>query len=349
MKKNLFTLMFIAPCLFAAPADQWKLVWSDEFNYTGLPEKTKWGYDVGCTGWGNQELQAYTKDSLANAKVEGGTLVITARKGKSGTCDYSSARLVTKNKGDWLYGRFEIAAKLPAGRGLWPAIWMLPTDNAYGGWPKSGELDIMENVGFDPNNIFFTVHTEAYNHSIGTSKGTSKKLDDPSTKFNVYALEWYEDRVDFFANEAKVFTFKNEATGSKVWPFDKRFHLLLNIAVGGSWGGQKGVDDTIFPQSMIIDYVRVYEQNALGVSSEKKAGAREEQPLFFREKSRLMVRKNGAQDPDVRLFSMNGKLLSADRSQTPGSGCAVILPPGACIAVIQYGSSSRIIPFAAVD
>lgn len=238
----------------------WELVWSDEFDYTGLPDENKWGYDVGtgAGGWGNNELQYYTKDSLKNAHVENGTLIISARKEKIAQSNYTSARLVTLKKGDWLYGRFEIAAKLPKGRGLWPAIWMLPSKRFYGEWPRSGELDIMENVGFDSMKIHFNIHTEAYNHSIGTNKGATIVLDDPHTRFNVYALEWYEDSVVFFANDKKAFSFKNEHAGSAAWPFDQQFHLLLNIAIGGSWGGQQGVDDSVFPREMIIDYVRVY-------------------------------------------------------------------------------------------
>jgi beta-glucanase (GH16 family) len=155
----------------------------------------------------------------------------------------------------------EVRAKLPGGRGTWPAIWMLPTDNAYGNWPKSGELDIMEHVGFDPGRVHFTVHTETYNHMNGNQQGANRVLNDPLNEFFVYTMEWYEDHADFFANSDKIFTFVNEGTGYKEWPFDKRFHLLLNIAVGGSWGGQQGIDTTIFPVSMTVDYVRVYQKN----------------------------------------------------------------------------------------
>jgi beta-glucanase (GH16 family) len=344
MKKIIIGLTFLAFCLPAFPSAHWKLVWSDEFDYTGLPEKAKWGYDEGGSGWGNQELEYYTKEKLENANVENGTLIITARKEKINQNDYSSARLVTKNKGDWLYGRFEIAAKLPKGRGVWPAIWMLPTDNAFGIWPKSGEIDIMENVGFDPFKVNFTIHCE------GSDKGTSIVLDDPYTKFVAYALEWYKDHMDFFADNKKMFTYKNEGSGYKLWPFDKRFHILLNIAVGGTWGGQKGVDDAIFPQSMIIDYVRVYEQDTSGVSVATSSDAHHGQPVITREKNRLIVRTGETSAPTVRLFSMNGKLLavSANQSQSPGAGCSVKVPREASIAVIQYGTQRRILPLAPV-
>jgi beta-glucanase (GH16 family) len=234
------------------------LVWSDEFEYTGLPDSTKWDYDIGGNGWGNRELQYYTSKRTENARVENGNLIIETRKEPFKGKEYTSARLKTEDFGDWLYGRIEVRAKLPPGRGLWPAIWMLPTDWEYGNWPASGEIDIMENVGYDPQRIFFTIHTELYNHTKGTQKSTSILLDDPYTTFHVYALERFDDHIDFYCDDTLRYTFNNENTGPKTWPFDQRFHLLLNIAVGGSWGGTQGIDSTIFPQKMIIDYVRVY-------------------------------------------------------------------------------------------
>jgi beta-glucanase (GH16 family) len=344
MKKNFLIIILLANALFAASSGQWKLVWSDEFDYNGLPDTTKWGYDVGCTGWGNQELESYTKGKAENARVENGTLIITARKEKVDQCNYSSARLVTKNKGDWVYGRFEISAKLPQGRGLWPAIWMLPTDNAYGIWPKSGEIDIMENVGFNPNRVNFTIHAE------GSDAGTNALLDDPYTKFVVYALEWYNDRMDFYADDKKMFTYKNDNSGIKMWPFNKRFHMLLNIAVGGSWGGQNGVNDTVFPQSMTIDYVRVFKRDTSGVSIIASNDMRHSPPIITREKKRLIVRVSESKGLSVRLFSLSGKLLSvsSNRFQISGSGCVVDLPYGSCIAVIQYGAIRRTFPLAAV-
>jgi beta-glucanase (GH16 family) len=233
-------------------------LWADEFDYTGLPDASKWGYDIGGGGWGNNELQYYS--NLAdNAKVEGGSLVIKAKKESMSGMNYTSARLVSKNKGDFLYGRIEVRAKLPTGKGTWPAIWMLPTDWAYGSWPRSGEIDIMEHVGYDPNKVHFTVHTEAYNHSIGTQKGTSLLVPGATTDFHKYRVDWTPYAVRGYFDDQIVYTFVNEGKSSAYWPFDKRFHLLLNIAIGGNWGGAQGVDDTIFPQSMLIDYVRVYK------------------------------------------------------------------------------------------
>ncbi len=235
-------------------------VWADEFEYTGQPDSTKWGYDTGGGGWGNNELQYYT-DSSSNSYVSDGTLMITARKENYKGREYTSARLVSKDKGDFLYGRFEIRAKLPTGKGTWPALWMLPTDWAYGGWPKSGEIDIMEHVGFDQNKVHVTVHTEAYNHSQGTQKGQSKVVETASTEFHLYRVDWTPVAVKGYIDDQQVFEFPNEGKGPSVWPFDKRFHLLMNIAVGGNWGGAAGVDPSVFPQSMEVDYVRVYEMN----------------------------------------------------------------------------------------
>lgn len=235
------------------------LVWSDEFDYTGLPDSSKWGYDVGGHGWGNNELQYYTENRSDNARVENGTLIIETRKENFQGKNYTSARLVSRGKGDWLYGRFEIRAKLPAGRGTWPAIWMLPTDWVYGGWPDSGEIDIMEHVGYDMQRVHGTIHTKDFNHMIGTQIGTSIVGTNVDTEFHIYALEWRADRIDIFMDGIKYFTVSDNGTGFGAWPFDQRFHLILNIAIGGNWGGVKGVDDSIFPQRMEVDYVRVYD------------------------------------------------------------------------------------------
>ena len=169
-------------------------------------------------------------------------------------------RLVTRLKGDWLYGRVEVKAKLPDGRGMWPAIWMLSTDWAYGGWPASGEIDIMENVGYNPYVIVASAHTESYNHTIGTQKSATTTVATCYSDFHVYALEWEVTEYRVYVDDNLYFTFKNEGTGYKVWPFDKRFHLLLNVAVGGNWGGAQGIDNTIFPRTMVVDYVRVYQK-----------------------------------------------------------------------------------------
>ena len=243
---------------------QWRLVWADEFEYSGLPDPKKWGYDVGGHGWGNKELQYYSDGRKENARVENGHLIIEARRESMKAQDYTSARLVSKGKGDWTYGRFEVRAKLPSGRGSWPAIWMLPSGKDYGGWPGGGEIDIMEHVGFDPDVIHSSVHTRSYNHNINTQRTARISVPTSRTGFNTYAIEWTPDEIRAFVNQQQFLTFKNErltnpAADYQQWPFDKPFHLLLNIAVGGTWGGSQGVDQTIWPQRMEIDYVRVYQ------------------------------------------------------------------------------------------
>lgn len=232
--------------------------WSDEFDYDGLPATAKWDYDLGGSGWGNNEKQNYT-NSIANGSVGNGMLTITAKKESSGSMAYSSARLVTRNKMDVLYGRIEVKAKLPSGKGTWPAIWMLPTDRAYGDWPKSGEIDIMEHVGYDQDNVHFTTHSEAYYFKINTQKSSTKKIAGVSTAFHTYRVDWTPYAIRGYFDGEKVFEFVNEGKTYKEWPFDKRFHLLLNVAVGGDWGGAQGIDDTIFPQKMEIDYVRYFK------------------------------------------------------------------------------------------
>ena len=252
----IFLLLIFTAGVFALEKT---LVWSDEFDYSGLPDSTKWGYDVGGGGWGNNELEYYTEKRTENARVGDGCLTIEARKETFENRQYTSARLVTRGKGDWLYGRIEVRAMLPRGRGLWPAIWMLPTEWAYGDWPKSGEIDIMENVGYDPQKIHCTVHTESFNHTLGTQKGASVNVQTCYTDFHLYALEWDTKEIRIYVDDNHYFTFKNEGTDYKAWPFDRRFHLLLNVAVGGNWGGQQGVDDSVFPRTMVVDYVRIYQ------------------------------------------------------------------------------------------
>jgi beta-glucanase (GH16 family) len=242
-----------------------KMIWSDEFNCAeSFPDTAKWNYDKGdgcpaLCGWGNNEQQYYTVSRLKNARIENGMLVLEVHKEDFQNGKYTSARLTSKNKGDWKYGRMEIKARIPKGRGIWPAIWMMPTQNAYGTWPHSGEIDIMENVGYWPDSLFATVHTGYYNGMNGTQKSKAIHHNTLSKEFHVYAVEWSEERIDFFVDDMKFQSFSNDHTNTEAWPFDKEFHLLMNGAVGGHWGGKYGIDDTIFPQRMEVDYVRVYQ------------------------------------------------------------------------------------------
>jgi beta-glucanase (GH16 family) len=187
-------------------------------------------------------------------------LMIEARQEPYQGHGYTSASVNTRGRFDLLHGRVEIRAKLPTGRGTWPAIWMLGTNIDQVGWPACGEIDIMENVGFDPLRIYGTIHTAAYNHVAGTAKGSNVTVSAPWQDFHIYAMEWYPDHIDIFVDGQKYFTFANEGTGSRTWPFAQPMYLLLNLAIGGSWGGQQGIDDSLFPHRYLIDYVRVYRQ-----------------------------------------------------------------------------------------
>ena len=242
----------------------WALVWNDEFDGPAL-NLEKWSYEIGGHGWGNNELQYYSDDD-STAFIQDGKLVIRADLVPQGTGSsdnlryFSSARLRTSGKGDWRYGRIEVKAKLALGQGIWPAIWMLPTDWMYGGWPESGEIDIMEHVAYDPGRVHGSIHTGSYNHKINTQRGGSKLLDKISSKFYVYAIEWYEDRIDFLIDDSKYFSFQNDGKNDfNTWPFNQRFHLLINIAVGGDWPGSPD-ETTQFPTEMELEYVRVYEK-----------------------------------------------------------------------------------------
>jgi beta-glucanase (GH16 family) len=236
----------------------WHLVWKDEFNYKGLPDSNKWSYDVGGHGWGNNERQYYTYKKKQNARVENGKLIIEARKENSDSLKYTSARLLTRGKAAWQYGKIEVRAKLPKGRGSWPAIWMLAENMKE--WPDDGEIDIMEHVGFHPGYIHGSIHCKKYYHVIGTQKTDTVYVSDCSSAFHVYSLEWDKETIKVAVDGKVYFTFANEHKGYEYWPFDNKMHLILNIAVGGNWGGQKGIDDASLPWRMEVDYVRVYQK-----------------------------------------------------------------------------------------
>lgn len=249
--------------------NDYELVWGDEFDYEGLPDPKKWDYDVGGDGFGNNELQYYTRDE--NAWVEDGKLIIEARNElyeKGGkTWNYTSANVVSRGKKDFKYGKIQVKAKIPAGVGTWPAIWMMPSGSMYGQWPKSGEIDIMEHVGYDNGKIHGSIHTEAFYHKINTQKSGQKYVKDATEEFHVYEIEWLPERIYFKIDGEIYYRYLPLSLVSvpnyKHWPFDIPFYLLMNIAIGGDWGGVRGVDDDIFPVRMEIDYVRVYQSETI--------------------------------------------------------------------------------------
>lgn len=237
-----------------------RLVFTSEFDYEGPIDSSKWSYDTGGHGWGNNELQYYT-DRPENAWVSEGTLKIRAWREDFSGNRFTSAKLVSKGHGDWVFGRMEVRARLPVGRGSWSAIWMLPTETAYGGWPKGGEIDIMEHVGHDSNRVHGTVHTEDLNHMKNTQVGAT--LVTTVSDWHTYAVEWNAAEIAFYVDGDEYFRFKNDKAGRwQTWPFDHPFHLVLNVAVGGDWGGKNGVDEDAFTgagQIMEVSWVRVYQ------------------------------------------------------------------------------------------
>ena len=275
-------ILIMTILIFANPAKagEWNIIWSDEFDYQGFPDKNKWDYEEGFIR--NKEMQYYTRNRKENARVENGTLVIEGRKEKFRNpmynpnskhwaknrefAQYTAASLITLNKASWLYGRIEVRAKMPRGKGVWPAIWMLGTNRTKIGWPKCGEIDIMEYVGKEPNNIYATVHWPTNDDSAShkarkhQSQGGRFIADEPYKDFHLYAVQWYPDRMDFFFDENKYFTYKLDQAGKDDNnPFRKNQYLLINLALGGSWGGK--IDNSILPQKYLIDYVRVYRKN----------------------------------------------------------------------------------------
>ncbi len=239
---------------------EWVQVWGDEFEDEGLPDSSKWIYETGGHGWGNEELQYYTEARQKNARVEDGHLIIEAHEESYRGSQYTSTRLNSDTS--WTYGRFEIRAQVPAGRGTWPALWLLASEDNYGDqyWPDNGEIDIMEHVGYDAGVVHSTVHTEAYNHTQGTQRGSSMEVPDATTAFHVYALEWTPNQIRAYVDGEQYFTFSRPSTPDyKKWPFNHDFHLIMNVAVGGTWGGVEGVAQDIWPERMMIDYVRVYK------------------------------------------------------------------------------------------
>ncbi len=242
----------------------WQLVWQDEFDGTSI-DLSKWGHEVNAQGGGNNELQYYTARS-ENSFVGGGALTIRALKenytGAEGTRAYTSARMRTLHKGDWKYGRFDIRAKLPRGRGIWPAIWMLPTDWVYGGWAASGEIDIMELLGHDTKTVHGTLHYGgAWPENVNSGKALTLPQGDFANEFHTFRLDWEANEFKWYVDDELYQTQTQWHTKGQPYPapFDQRFHLLLNLAVGGNWPGNPDAS-TIFPQTMMVDYVRVYRR-----------------------------------------------------------------------------------------
>lgn len=267
-------------CAFLASASEYKLVWSDEFDRPGQPDPKKWTYEEGFVR--NNEEQYYTRDRRQNARVENGYLVIEARKEKYSNkfykagstrwnqkqehARYTSAALITQGLGDWKYGRIVVRARLPKGKGTWPAIWMLGADRGKVAWPFCGEIDILEQLGRMPEKVHGTIHwgvdpakNKGKNHM--SNGGLTVSEDDLSRGFNTYAIEWTEQKIDFYFNKTKYHSVDlSKMPEASAQQFRKPYYLLLNLAIGGSWGGE--VDPGIFPQRILVDYVRIYQRQS---------------------------------------------------------------------------------------
>lgn len=247
--------------------EEWELVWSDEFDGEGLPDESKWSYNIGNWGWGNNEPQYYTEGRLENARQENGHLIIEAHKNDMGQ-DWTSARLTTQGKHAFTYGKIEFRAMVPEGRGTWAAGWLL--GDAYRdeiSWPYCGEIDVLETVGYEMDDEsgsglnHATCHTRAYYFKQGNQIGSEIAIDSMNTKFHTYAIEWYPDRMDAYLDGEYYFTYDKNANELE-WPFNNPQNIILNLAVGGGWGGAQGIDPSYDKHQFIIDYVRVYQAKA---------------------------------------------------------------------------------------
>lgn len=251
---NNIIFLLLSLILLSSCQSERQLVWEENFDGNGLQDEN-WNIITGdgcpnLCGWGNNERQIYSAD---NHKVANGLLSISAK--KEGEM-YTSARISTKGKKEFQYGKIEIRAKLPLGKGLWPAFWMLGSNIDSVGWPKSGEIDILEYVGKEPEYIFTSLHTpDSHGMTINTKKAIVKGIEEG---FHTYAIDWTKDSIQFLVDDQLFYTFAPETKNEKTWPFDQPFYLILNLAIGGNFGGPE-VDDSIFPQEFVIDYVRVYQ------------------------------------------------------------------------------------------
>ena len=252
----------------------WQWYWGDEFEKTNL-DLSKWahqlgtGDEFGLTNWGNNEAQFYKEENISfepcSDNQNNQCLIIEAKRENYEGLEYTSGRIRSKNSGQWLYGKVEIRAKLPTADGTWPAIWMLPNNSPYGGWPDSGEIDIMEHVGCLSNTVYATIHCSDYNHQDGTDGTVQNDINIDTSIFNKYGIEWDENKITWYVNDEYFHTYEQNSQTLNNWPFDQYFYLILNLAIGGDFGtlgGECSIDSNEFTngQQMEIDYVRVFKK-----------------------------------------------------------------------------------------
>jgi beta-glucanase (GH16 family) len=259
--KNDDTFVFTPDDGFKSPTSYlgYTLQWSDEFNDTKI-NTNNWGYDIGGNGWGNNELQYYT-DKPDNSYLSGGRLVIEAKSEKIGNNNYTSARMLSKGKQEFKYGRIDIRAKVPTGQGVWPALWMLGSNISTESWPACGEIDIMEVVGKEPKNLYGTLHWGNKGAPSTSSSGKTTVSDATiGDKFHVYTIIWDDKEINWFFDDVAFHKVTRSQVNANIYPFDSPFFLLMNVAIGGNWPGNPD-GTTTFPQRMFVDYVRVFKKS----------------------------------------------------------------------------------------
>lgn len=315
------------------------LIFADEFNGTGKPDITKWTIDPRPKGWINGEQQVYTDSSYDNARLRNGNLVITGRKdypNYNTTEPWSSGRVITQNKVDFKYGKVEVRARLPRARGSWPAIWLMPTTSAYGDWPKSGELDVMEHVGNNFGTVLSTVHTQNNNWMNGSHTSASKVIPNVDSVFHVYAMEWNEDSIRFTYDGVKCYTYLNPKTDWKDWPFDQKFHIILNVAIGGGMGG--AITEADWPDSMLVDYVHVYQQG-IGTPVLDSITLSPANRAFISGKTYQYTSKVFDQNDFPLAVTPVYSITGAGNSITSG-GLATVVTPGTITATAIYNGDT---------
>lgn len=260
IKHYLLVLIVIVgfSCTSNNSTDKYELIWSDEFNYEGLPDSTKWDYEEGFVR--NKESQYYTKKRLKNTFVKEGVLTIKSFKEEYKDASYTSGSINTLGKFSFKYGKIEVRAQIPTGLGSWPAIWMMGDNIRTIGWPKCGEIDVMENVGHDPHRVWATAHTP---HSVSAKKidyvrGGSTVCKEVYNDYHKFSMQWTPDSLQFYFDDKMFSHYAKFNNSPETWPFDEKMYILLNTALGGTWGGK--IDDSIFPLEFKIDYVRVYQK-----------------------------------------------------------------------------------------
>jgi beta-glucanase (GH16 family) len=355
MKRSFLLIMSLLLMVGGVSGQNWQLVWADEFDGDTL-NTDKWEYmtgtgsEYGLDGWGNNELQYYQE---GNVSLGDGQLTITAKRENVETSQFTSGRIRTINMGDWTYGRFEFRAKMPEGQGLWAAIWMLPTDENYGGWAASGEIDIMEYLGQDTTTVHGTIH---YGGQWPNNQYRGKDYVTADTAFHrdfhTFALEWEEGKLRWYV-DGELF----QSLGAGLWysssapfpaPFNKRFHLLINLAVGGNWPGSPDLS-TVFPQDLVIDYVRVYQDGVNGLDQESSdAKLEQNHPNPFNDYSSTTFSLREEQHVLLEVYDALGRKVQtlADKRYGPGSHQVGVeakgLEPGLYSYRLQAGSSLAI-------